>query len=89
MNDKFDDLAKGVAQSVTRRQALKKFSLGVVGMALACFGLANTASAGKKPCLPNGSICGNNGECCSGKCSRNNLAYGAHPGGICIFVPNA
>ena len=45
MNNKFDKLAKGMAQSVTRRQALKKFSLGFAGMALACFGLALTATA--------------------------------------------
>jgi hypothetical protein len=40
MKDKFDELAKGLAQSTTRRQALKKFSLGLAGMAVACFGLA-------------------------------------------------
>jgi hypothetical protein len=32
MNNKFDELAKGMAQSVTRRQALKKFGLGHVGV---------------------------------------------------------
>jgi hypothetical protein len=46
MNNKFDELAKGLAQSVTRRQALKKSSVGLAGMALACFGLANKARAG-------------------------------------------
>ncbi len=46
MNNKFDELAKGMAQSVTRRQALKKFGLGLAGMALACFGLASKADAG-------------------------------------------
>jgi len=46
MNNKFDELAKGLAQSVTRRQAFKKFSVGLAGMALACFGLADTAKAG-------------------------------------------
>ena len=35
MNDKFDELAKGLAQSVTRRGALKKFGLGLTGLALA------------------------------------------------------
>src|SRR5215472_7565403 len=45
MNNKFDDLAKGLAQSVTRRQALKRFSLGLAGMALACFGLADRTEA--------------------------------------------
>ena len=45
MNDKFDELAKGMAQSVTRRGALKKFGVGLAGMALACFGLADRAEA--------------------------------------------
>src|SRR6266516_4048107 len=42
MNEKFDELAKGLAQSVTRRGALKKFGLGLIGIALATLGLANT-----------------------------------------------
>lgn len=33
--NKLDELAKGLAQSVTRRQALKRFSVGLAGMALA------------------------------------------------------
>jgi hypothetical protein len=40
MNDQFDELTKGLAQSVTRRSALKKFGIGVTGMALATLGLA-------------------------------------------------
>jgi hypothetical protein len=50
MNNKFDELAKGLAQSVTRRQALKKFGAGLAGVALACFGLANKAKAGSGGC---------------------------------------
>jgi hypothetical protein len=46
MNNKFDELTKSLAQSVTRRQALKRFGVGLAGMALACFGLANKAEAG-------------------------------------------
>jgi hypothetical protein len=45
MNNKFDELAKGLAQSVTRRQALKRLGVGLAGMALACFGLANAVLA--------------------------------------------
>ena len=45
MNDKFDELAKGLAQSVTRRGALKKFGVGLAGIALAWLGLANSAEA--------------------------------------------
>lgn len=45
MNHKFDELTKSLAQSVTRRAALKKFTVGLAGMALAAFGLANKARA--------------------------------------------
>jgi hypothetical protein len=45
MQNKFDELTKAMAQSVTRRAALKKFGVGLAGMALACFGLANKARA--------------------------------------------
>jgi len=68
MNNKFDELAKGLAQSVTRRQALKKFGVGLAGMALACFGLANKAEADKGGCRPNGERCKANRECCSSVC---------------------
>ena len=34
MNDQFDELAKGLAQSVTRRGALKKFGFGLAGHGL-------------------------------------------------------
>ena len=37
MNNKFDELTKGLAYSVTRRAALKKFGVGFAGMALAGF----------------------------------------------------
>ncbi|HYV33002.1 MAG TPA: hypothetical protein VEO53_18080, partial [Candidatus Binatia bacterium] len=51
MNDKFDKLAKGLAQSVTRRGALKKFGFGLAGLAVASLGLANKAEAGDgSPC---------------------------------------
>ena len=48
MNNQFDELTKSLAQSVTRRAALKKFGVGLAGMALACFGLANKAQADPK-----------------------------------------
>ena len=34
-----------MAQSVTQRGVLKKFGVGLAGMAVACFGLANEAEA--------------------------------------------
>jgi len=65
MNNKFDELTK----TLTRRGALKKFSLGLAGMALAAFGLANKTSA-QTTCLPSGFFCQTNRACCSGKCSN-------------------
>jgi hypothetical protein len=68
MNNKFDELAKSMAQSVTRRQAFKKSGLGLAGMALACFGLANKAEAAKGGCRPSYALCKHNNQCCSGTC---------------------
>jgi hypothetical protein len=45
MINQFDELTKSLAQSVTRRAALKKFGVGLAGLALACFGLANRGHA--------------------------------------------
>jgi len=66
MNNKFDELAKGLAQPATRRQALKKFGVGLAGLALACFGLANNAQAGQ--CKKSGP-CNEHDQCCSGFCN--------------------
>ena len=49
MNNKFDELAKGLAQSVTRRGALKKFGVGLASIALALLGFANNANANPQP----------------------------------------
>ena len=62
MNNKFDELAKSMAQSVTRRTALKKFGIGLGLFALAALGLANDAHAANsdkrgglgKPCRYDG-----------------------------------
>ena len=35
MDNKFNKLAKGLAESTTQRQALKKFGVGLAGTALA------------------------------------------------------
>src|SRR6516162_2452483 len=47
MNNKFDELTKQMAQSVTRRAALKKFGVGLAGMALAALTIlqGNTQSS--------------------------------------------
>jgi hypothetical protein len=73
MNNQFDELTKGMAQSVTRRAALKKFGVGLAGMALACLGLANKAEANPtptEPCLPWGYACKRSNECCGGNCVK-------------------
>ncbi len=80
MNDKFDELAKGLAQSVTRRQALKRFGIGLAGMVLACLGLAGRAEAGPKPCLPPGSPCAPGVDvCCKGRCRYDALGFAFCP----------
>ena len=72
MNNQFDELTKRLAQSVTRRAALKKFGIGLAGMALACFGLANKAEAkgGGNGCRLAFEPCASNGQCCSGVCLK-------------------
>ncbi len=45
MNDKFDELTKGLAQSATRRKALQGFGLGLAGAMLATLGLSRRAEA--------------------------------------------
>src|SRR5437899_6706286 len=85
MNDKFDQLAKSLAQSVTRRAALKKFGVGLAGMALACLGLTNSALAGSyklsyKRCTANAD-CRSGEVCCNGYCDG--FAYGSIPGNPC------
>jgi hypothetical protein len=45
MNDKFDELAKSMARSVSRRGALRKFGLGLGSALLASLGLTKSAQA--------------------------------------------
>ena len=69
MNNKFDELTKSMAQSVTRRGAVRKFGVGLASMALACLGLANRAEA-QTPCVYAGAACKRNSDCCSGNCAN-------------------
>ncbi len=50
MNDKFDGLAKNMAQSITRRQALQRLGIGLGSMVLATLGFTNRAEALSKRC---------------------------------------
>jgi len=45
MNNKFDELTKSMAQSVTRRAALKKFGVGVVAVLAASLGVKSVSAA--------------------------------------------
>ena len=65
MNNKFDELTKQMAQSVTRRGALRKFGVGLTGMALACFGLES--NAGVQSCVTS-QDCSGGQICCGGTC---------------------
>ncbi len=59
MINKFDELTKSLAQSVTRRGALRKFGAGLAAMVLACLGLENRAEAGQIPqwCVRSANLC--------------------------------
>jgi hypothetical protein len=76
-NNKFDELARGMARSVTRRQALRRFGAGIVGIGLATLGLANKTEAA--PCQPSGAQCHSHGadkKCCSGLCAFGDIVNG-------------
>ena len=47
MSNKFDELTKGLAQSVTRRQALRRFGAGVAWAVLAVLGFGNNQAQAK------------------------------------------
>jgi hypothetical protein len=76
--NKFDQLTKQMAQSVTRRQALKRFGVGLAGMALACFGLADKTEAAPGGCKGSGSECYSNAQCCSGNCAYGKFGFRKH-----------
>ena len=67
MTNKFDELTKVLAQSPTRRPAPKKFGIGLAGMALACFGLANKAQGQTIQCQSNRECGGGYMVCCKTK----------------------
>jgi len=69
--NKFDELTKAMAQSVTRRGAVKKFGLGLAALALGCVTAARTTFA--THCRPGGSLCTNDNNCCSGTCLKGSL----------------
>ena len=77
MNEKFDELAKGLAKSVARRAALKKFGVGLAGVVLASLGFASRAEAedpNRAGELHNGLNRRGHGNC---RCTKPN--YGCNP----------
>ena len=63
MNDKFDELAKALAQPIARRKALKQFGVGAAVALLAVFGLATRAEAGNRKY---GQPCSSTSQCKKG-----------------------
>ena len=66
MDKQFDELSKSLAEGVSRRNALKKFGLGLAGVLLCSLGLSHKAEAN---CFPLGHKCKYDSQCCSGICS--------------------
>jgi hypothetical protein len=91
MNNQFDELARELAQSVTRRGALKKFGVGIAGIALASLGLPKKAGADPiKYCVidadcPNGMIC-SSGVCTQTfhNCQCHQPGYGCGTDSQCV-----
>ena len=69
MNNKFDELTKGLAKPVTRKQALKQFGFGLIGVIVASLGLATEAKGAAGNCKQYGKKCHHDFECCSGICN--------------------
>jgi hypothetical protein len=73
MGKQFDDLAKALARGESRRQALRKFVAGTVGVIL---GVAMPASASAdNECKPTGRRCNKDSQCCSGICISMNVGH--------------
>jgi hypothetical protein len=81
MSDKFDELAKALAQPVARRDALKRFGVSVAAFELAALGLTNDAQAGTRGI---GQKCSSNSQCQSGLwCVRGVCSTNGAPGSQC------
>ena len=80
----FDELAKAMALSVTRRAAVKKFGFGLTTLALAALGLTNKAEArSPHPVI----YCKNNRNCRNSMfCYITGTSYS--PIGICSPYPS-
>lgn len=45
MDKQFDELSKSLAEGVSRREALRKFAVGLAGVVIACLGIGGGRSA--------------------------------------------
>jgi hypothetical protein len=86
MNDKFDELAKALAQPLGRRAALKRFGVGLAGFALAALGLSSEAEAaaggnGNKEHHPLPGA----GELCLNTGTKNRPIWSCQPGLVCRY----
>src|SRR2546427_240895 len=69
LKHQFDELTQNLAQSATRRAALKQFGVRLAGMALAWFGLAKFAQVGKAKTIS----CASEADCRSGQTGCENV----------------
>lgn len=68
MDKQFDELSKSLAEGVSRRDALRKFALGLMGVLLATLGLGSTAWAGGQRCGSDAQCGGSPNACCNHVC---------------------
>jgi len=52
MQDLFDELAKGLAGGISRREAFRRFGLGIVGVLMASLGLENAVACPGRAASP-------------------------------------
>ncbi len=85
-DEQFDELARGFAATTSRRQAVKLLAGAAAGGLLALVG-APRARAHHKPghCKDLGRHCGNDKQCCSGFCDREQ--HICRPAAGCGFTP--
>ena len=71
MDKQFDELSKSLAEGTSRREALRKLGVGLVGMMLAALGVRQGAAAAPRQCHKASDCLGPgiaNASCCKGVC---------------------
>jgi len=71
MDMQFDELSKSLAEGVSRREALRKFGMGLTAVLLAAVGLHSKVLGQNKvkPCSSTPD-CGGATQCCNGVCVK-------------------